>query len=109
VKLIFAIVQDEDVRRLMDGLTEKGFSFTRVASTGGFLRSGNTTLMIGVEDDKLDDAIEVIEKKCKTRDRIITSPTPMGGATDIFIPQPVEVSIGGATVFVIDVEKFFRI
>ncbi|EGD50117.1 protein of unknown function DUF970 [Thermoanaerobacter ethanolicus JW 200] len=51
MKLVLAIVQDEDVRRLMDGLTEGGFSFTRIASTGGFLRSGNTTLIIGVEDE----------------------------------------------------------
>jgi len=109
MKLVLAIVQDEDVRRLMDGLTEGGFSFTRIASTGGFLRSGNTTLIIGVEDEKLEDVISIIEQKCKTRDRIITSPTPMGGATDIFLPQAVEVTIGGATVFVLNVEKFFRI
>ncbi len=67
MKLVLAIVQDEDVRRLMDGLTEGGFSFTRIASTGGFLRSGNTTLIIGVEDEKLEDVISIIEQKCKTR------------------------------------------
>ncbi|MDI6605303.1 MAG: cyclic-di-AMP receptor [Thermoanaerobacteraceae bacterium] len=109
MKLVLAIVQDEDVRRLMDGLTEKDFSFTRVASTGGFLRAGNTTLLIGVNDEKLDDVIGIIDEKCKTRNKIITSPTLMGGTADIFMPQPVEVPIGGATIFVIDVEKFIRV
>ena len=67
MKLIVAIVQDEDAGRLVSALMDKGFGVTKLATTGGFLRAGNTTLISGVEDDKLQDALGVIEKICKSR------------------------------------------
>ena len=70
MKLIVAIVQDEDAGRLVSALMDKGFGVTKLATTGGFLRAGNTTLISGVEDDKLQDALDVIEKICKSREQI---------------------------------------
>ena len=70
MKLIIAIVQDEDAGRLVSALMDKGFGVTKLATTGGFLRAGNTTLISGVEDDKLQDALDVIEKICKSREQI---------------------------------------
>ena len=74
MKLIVAIVQDEDAGRLVSALMDKGFGVTKLATTGGFLRAGNTTLISGVEDDKLQDALGVIEKICKSREQITASP-----------------------------------
>ena len=105
MKLIIAIVQDEDSARLVRGLMDAGYGVTKLATTGGFLRSGNTTLLVGVEDERFDGAMEVIEKVCKSRKQIATSPSPMSGATGVYVPYPIEVVVGGATVFVLDVYK----
>ena len=109
MKLIIAIVQDEDSARLVRGLMDGGYGVTKLATTGGFLRSGNTTLLVGVEDERFDGAMEVIEKVCKSRKQIATSPSPMSGATGVYVPYPIEVVVGGATVCVLNVEKFVKI
>lgn len=106
MKLIIAIVQDEDASRLISTLMNEGYSVTKLATTGGFLRAGNTTLLLGVEDDKYDGAMAVIEHVCKSRKQIATSPSPVAGATGVYVPYPVEVVVGGATVFVMQVEQF---
>ena len=108
MKLIIAIVQDEDASRLISTLMSDDFRVTKLATTGGFLRSGNTTLLVGVEDDKLQNAMSIIEKVCKSRKQIATSPAPISGATGVFVPYPIEVTVGGATVFVLDVEQFSK-
>ena len=76
MKLIIAIVQDEDSSRLISSLMNEGFGVTKLATTGGFLRSGNTTLLVGVDDSKFDAAMGVIEKICKSRKQIAPSPSP---------------------------------
>lgn len=108
MKLIIAIVQDNDAGELIDVLTEGGFRVTKLATTGGFLKSGNTTLMIGVEASKVDEVLGLIEDVCKTRDQVVTSPSPVAGSTGVYVPYPVEVEVGGATVFVVDVDKFIK-
>ena len=108
MKLIVAIVQDEDAGRLVSALMDKGFGVTKLATTGGFLRAGNTTLISGVEDDKLQDALGVIEKICKSREQI-TASTPMGGAGGVYVPYPIRVTVGGATVFVLEVSQFLKV
>ena len=109
MKLIIAIVQDEDASRLINSLMSDGYRVTKLATTGGFLRSGNTTLLIGVEDDKLKNAMSIIEKVCKSRKQIATSPAPISGTTGVYVPYPIEVTVGGATIFVLDVEQFTKI
>lgn len=109
MKLIIAIVNDEDVHNLIDDLTREKFRITKLATTGGFLKAGNTTLLAGVEDDKVDRAIEIIKDNCETRNQTITSPTPMAGAAGVFIPYPIEVRVGGATVFVVDIEQYLKL
>lgn len=106
MKLIIAIVQDKDSNRLSSALIAEGIRATKLASTGGFLRAGNTTFMIGVEDDRLDDVIQIIKANCKVRDQLVTPVSPMGGTTDSYIPFPVEVQVGGAAVFVLPIERF---
>ncbi|MCI6610006.1 MAG: cyclic-di-AMP receptor [Ezakiella sp.] len=108
MKLVIAIVQDADVNPLVDELTEKKFGLTKLSTTGGFLKSGNTTLLIGVEDEKLDELLSIIEKNCKQRE-ITTSLLTVTMPGDAFIPYPLEVKVGGATVFVLEVNQFVRI
>ena len=109
MKLIVAIVQDEDAGRLVSALMDKGFGVTKLATTGGFLRAGNTTLLVGVEDDKFEGAMAVIEKVCKSRKQIATSPTSMAGVSGVYSPYPIEVMVGGATSVVLNVEQFTKI
>ncbi len=109
MKLIIAIVQDDDAGELIDVLNDEGFRVTKLATTGGFLKAGNTTLMIGVDLDKVDKVLSVIEEVCKTRDQVVTSPSPVAGSTGVYVPYPIEVEVGGATVFVVDVDKFIKI
>ena len=101
MKLIIAIVQDEDASRLINNLMTEGYRVTKLATTGGFLRAGNTTL--------LDNAMRVIEKVCKSRKQVATTPSPISGTTGVYVPYPVEVTVGGATIFVLDVEQFRKI
>ncbi len=108
MKLIVAIVQDQDSPSLVQDLTDKEFRVTKLASTGGFLKAGNTTLLIGVEDDVVEDVIKVIEENCKTRE-ITTSLLTVTMPGDTYIPYPLEVKVGGAAVFVLDVEKHVKI
>ncbi|OQB14200.1 MAG: hypothetical protein BWY15_01323 [Firmicutes bacterium ADurb.Bin193] len=105
MKLIMAIIQHEDSLRLTEELTKNGINVTKLASTGGFLRSGNATFLIGTEEDKVDDVLEIIRNKCKSR-KELSAPSAMymGGST-----WPVEVVVGGATVFVMDVDRFEKI
>ncbi|MBQ2700763.1 MAG: cyclic-di-AMP receptor [Clostridia bacterium] len=108
MKLIVAIVQDEDASRLVNQLMKSGFGVTKLATTGGFLRSGNTTILTGVEDDKVQDALGVIESVCKSRKQIAASHTSMAGVSGMYSPYPIEVTVGGATVFVLDVDQFIK-
>ncbi len=108
-KLIVAVIQDKDSMRLMEALVEKGYRSTKLASTGGFLREGNTTLLIGVEDRQIDEVVGIIKKTCRSREQLVTPISPVGGPTDLYVPYPVEVVVGGATIFVLDVDRFEKV
>ena len=109
MKLIIAIVQDEDASRLVSSLMNEGFGVTKLATTGGFLRAGNTTLLVGVEDERFEGAMGVIEKVCKSRKQLATSRTAMAGVSGVYSPYPIEVMVGGATVFVLTVDQFVKL
>jgi len=109
MKLVFAIVHDEDGHKVMSELNKNGFSVTKLCSTGGFLRAGNTTLLTGVEEDRVDEVIKIIEKKSKSRKQVLNSPMTPNGVGGVYMPYPIEVVVGGATVFVLDVERFEKV
>ena len=108
MKLILAVVQDQDSNKLMNALVDNNFRATKLASTGGFLKSGNTTFMIGTEDIRVDRALQIIKKNCQSRDQLVAPISPMGGNADSYVPYPVEVEVGGATVFVLPIENFLQ-
>lgn len=109
MKLVIAIVQDEDAPRLVDKLMKTGYSVTKLASTGGFLRSGNTTILTGVKKEEVDNVISIIEELCRSRKMITTPPPPVAWSSGIYMAYPVEVQVGGATIFVVDISRFEKV
>ncbi len=107
MKLLVAIVNNEDGNNVTTSLTKAGYSITKLATVGGFLHAGNTTVLIGVEDEKVDDVLSIISKYSKKRQKLI--PAAVSAGMEIFTSMPVEVTVGGATVFVLDVEQFVKI
>lgn len=101
-----AVIQDKDSNRLSTALVESNFKATKLASTGGFLKSGNTTFIVGTDDHRVEKLLEVIKDNCQSRDQLVAPVSPMGGNADSYIPHPVEVEVGGATVFVLPVDDF---
>ena len=108
MKLILAIINFDDANAVTHALTKKGFSSTKLATTGGFLRAGNTTLLVGVDDNRFEGCLHIIEKLCKSRRQMATSPITAGGAVGMYTHMPIEVTVGGATVFVLNVEQFAK-
>lgn len=107
MKLIFAVVNGDDSQAVSKALTKNGFFATKLASTGGFLSAGNTTFLICTDDHKVDKVIEIISEKSHKRKQFVPSAASYGiGAYTAF---PVEVSVGGATIFVTDVERFEKV
>jgi uncharacterized protein YaaQ len=106
MKLVIAVVQGEDVQPTVAALTEAGISSTRMSSSGGFLQQGNVTLLIGVEDSNLQEALRIIRENCHQRSRYTTPVPPLAEPGEFFMAYPVEVEVGGATVFVVPVDSF---
>lgn len=104
-----AIVSNDDTRNLLDRLARRGFSATVTASTGGFLRIGNTTVFCGVEDSKVEEALSIIRESCPDRVQYVTPLPPVMEPGEVHIPTPVEKHMGGATIFVLDVEHFEKV
>ena len=110
MKLIYIIVNSNDDDRVVEQLNKNGFSCTKMATTGGFLRSGNTTMIVGTETEKVDKVIDIVKKECGPRQHISTNTAPtMGNMNSGYSAYPVTVDVGGATIFVLDVEKFVKI
>jgi uncharacterized protein YaaQ len=95
-KLIIAVVQNEDADGVVDALLEGDFRATRLASTGGFLRRGNTTLMIGADEDQVDHVLDLIRRHARSG---AAHPDETAGAT----------TPAAATVFVLDLDEYQRL
>ena len=107
MKLIIAIINYDDAGAVVQSLSKSGFSSTRLSTTGGFLLAGNVTLLVGVKDDQVQTAIDLIRECSHSRKQMVPALTEMSYG---FMPvMPVEVTVGGATVFVVDVERFERL
>ena len=106
MKLVIAVVNNDDSAALIRDLSEHEIGSTRLATTGGFLRAGNTTLLVGTADEKLPEVMDIIANNCKMRKEMVSSAAMAPFGSGIYNSTPIEVTIGGATVFVMDVEKF---
>lgn len=108
MKLIIAIVQNQDSKRLSDEFVENGIRATKLSSTGGFLRAGNTTFLIGVQDRKVDSVLELIKENCSTRSQTMMSPPSYDFTLETDLTYPVDVEVGGATLFVLPIDQFLQ-
>ena len=106
MKLIFAIVNKDDSNAVANALIKGGFPTTKLATTGGFLKAGNTTFMLGIDDDRVDEVIDLITKYSKKRTQMVSSAVY---GTAEYTSFPVEVTVGGATVFVTDVNRYEKL
>ncbi len=109
MKMVIAVVHDHDANNLLEALNKERFSATKMASTGGFLREGNTTFMIGTDEEHVDKLKEIIKKNCQSRKKTIAPMSPVANTLESYYSFPMEVQIGGATIFIIDVEQFLKI
>ncbi len=107
MKLIFAIVNQDDAATLTQELLKKGFSATSMMSTGSFLMENNVTVMVGVDQEKVQAVIDVVRSTCHQREE--TRPASAANSFGYYPSMPVEVVIGGATIFVVDIERFERV
>ena len=107
MKLILAIFSNDDSQNVTTLLTKENYSVTRLATTGGFLKAGNTTIIVGTDDDKVENVIELIGQESQKRIEVV----PSSASYDLgrFASFPVEVEVGGATIFVLDVEQFLKL
>ncbi|MDR7545036.1 MAG: cyclic-di-AMP receptor [Armatimonadota bacterium] len=109
MKLILAVVQEKDANRLIDALNEASVQATMLASTGGFLREGNATILSGVEEDQVEAVLGIINRICHRREQLMTPIPPVVEPVDSYVTYPVKVEVGGAIVFVLNIERMERI
>ena len=108
VKLVLAVIQNEDENALMHAMETRGLGVTRIGSSGGFLRANNVTLMLAVEDDQLEHALDLLKKYCRRRTRQLR-PSATGAEARARFPGAVPIQVGGAAVFVLDLERMERL
>ncbi len=106
MKLLITIIQEEDAANALETLTHCGYRVTRMATQGGWLKRANTTLLIGLADNQVDHALKVIKRVAGARAQTVETP---GDALHGIAPSEVTVEAGGATVFVVDVDRFERL
>ena len=107
MKLIMAVVSGDDSSKVSRALTKSNYSVTKLATTGGFLMSGNTTFIVGTDDDKVEGVLEILRSNSKTRKQMV--PTSASYGVGMFSSMPIEVQVGGAVVFILDVEQFIKL
>lgn len=107
MKLVLAIVSSDDSTMVSAALTKEGFSVTKLATTGGFLKAGNTTLIVGTDDEKVDQVISIIAAQSRRRTQLVPSASTMD--IGVYSAFPVEVTVGGSTIFVLNVDRFEKV
>lgn len=108
MKLVIAIVQDQDESVLGNAFREANISATKLSSTGGFLKHGNTTFLVGVEEDNVDKVLDIIRDCSEQRDQVVAYPANLDMNLDVATSFPMKVEVGGAIVFVLPIDSFYR-
>jgi uncharacterized protein YaaQ len=106
MKMVVAIVHIDDASSLVKALLQAGYGVTHVKSAGGFLRKQNSMVFAGVPERDVDRVLEIIRDKCHARTEQVSPLPPVVEPGEVYMPYPMEVEVGGATIFVIDVERF---
>jgi len=108
MKMVMAIVQDKDANKLGSEFVKHEIQATRTATSGGFLRSGNTTFLVGVEDERVEEVLEIIKTTAHARKQFMTPAASLDLSMEATSAMPLEVQIGGATVFIQNIEQFHQ-
>jgi len=108
MKMILAIINQDDANVVVNALMKEGYSITKLSTTGGILRAGNTTILIGVDDEKVSKVMNIIHAKSHSRRQVIPTGNEVIGGP-VAPSMPMEVTVGGATVFVLNVDQFHRL
>jgi len=108
LKLLISVINSDDSQPLIDTLMGDGYKATVISTTGGFLREGNATLLIGVADEDVDKVLGIIKNNCHTRTQYVNPLPPTMESGELYMPTPIEVLVGGAVVFILDVDRFER-
>ena len=108
MKLVIGIINSDDANDLLAEITKASFQATKLSTSGGFLKLGNVTVLVGVEDEKVDDVVEIFKTCCSRRTQMIPTAPPYLGEGFVSA-APVQVTIGGATLFIIDVDKMIKL
>lgn len=108
-KLLISIVHSDDADQLITALREGGFSSTKISTTGGFLREGNATILVGTDEETVPAVLEIVKQNCHTRTQYVNPLPPVMEPGELYMPNPVEVQVGGAVIFVLDVERLIKI
>lgn len=106
MKLLIAIINNDDSHRVLDEISRAGLYATKLSTTGGFLKAGNMTLIMGVDDERLEDALDILRKNCSKREEITASIPSF--SSEFMGTTTMKLTVGGATVFVLDVEQFYK-
>ena len=106
MKAVIAVVQGQDTAKVGQALRQKGIAFTTVDSTGGFLRERNVTFLIGVPDENFETVMDVLAANSHTRTEYVSSYPSAFDPAEFYMPRPIEVQVGGATVWVLNVERY---
>ena len=109
MRLVLAIVHSKDANGCVIALNDAGFACTRLGSSGGFLDRENVTLLIGVEAAQVDTVIDLIRSRAKRRNERFQAAAAAAPAPSTAAPHPVDVEVGGATVFVLAIDRFERL
>jgi uncharacterized protein YaaQ len=106
MKLVIAIVHIDDAQGLTKALSQAGYGVTYVKSAGGFLRKQNATVFAGVPERDVDRVVQIIRDRCHSRTEQVSPLPPVVEPGEVYMPYPMEVEVGGATIFVLDVDRF---
>jgi uncharacterized protein YaaQ len=109
MKLVIAVISSVDLDELLRRMAERGYRATVIDQSGGFLRQGNVTLLVGVQEALTTDLIRLIASTCRSRVSLLNPAMPMAEPGEFFVSRAVEAHEGGAVCFVLNIERFERI
>lgn len=105
-KMLLAVIQGDDYQETVDDLNRNGFFATVLSSTGGFLKKRSMTLMIGVEAHRVQAVLDILRQCAGRRQQMTYSNLSMstGGPSPSIPMIPVQMSVGGVVVFIMDLD-----
>lgn len=110
MKLVLIITQKENEKNLEEAFVSRKYSLTKWESRGGFLKKKNYTFCLGVEDEKVENVLEIVKETCRTKEEMVgPMPAISGLSGETLAESSTKIKVGGATCFILDIEKVLRV